>query len=117
MCGLLSAIGLAFLLVGCPDATEAQKLSAYSSCIMAAVARLDDGKSDPESMARVVSGQCSVQYRAITGGYITENAEAYMRDRIRDKELYRASSAVLTYRTAHKQRCLHPDSAGAPPSC
>jgi hypothetical protein len=107
---ILPAIFLALLLGGCLT-TEAEKSSAkveYSSCIMAAVARLDDGKSDPVSIAYGVSGQCSVQYNklsdAMIGDMITENGQAYMRDQMRNNELKLASSAVLTYRAAHNHK-------------
>ena len=73
---------------------------------MAAVTRLDDGKSDPASIAMGVAGACAGQYAMLSntmqGEMITERGQAYMRDQMRTNELRLATSAVLTYRAAKR---------------
>jgi hypothetical protein len=77
---------------------------AYGDCVMHAVARLDDGKSDPMSIAYGIAPQCAGLYQAVTDsvtrGMITEAGIAATRERARATELRIITSAVLTYRAA-----------------
>lgn len=99
---------LAFGLAGCVTDESAQNAArqAYADCTMAAVARLDDGRSDPASVAMGVAGVCAGQYAALgqtaQGGMITEAGRASVRDSMRTNELRMATSAVLTYRAAKR---------------
>jgi hypothetical protein len=79
-------------------------LDAWSDCIMHAIARLDDGKSDPTSVAYGLAPQCAALYQQFTEAMvrdnITERSQAAMRDRARSEELRLITSAILTYRAA-----------------
>jgi hypothetical protein len=99
------SLGL-LLLAGCAATQEEKKaaLDTWSECIMRAVARLDDGKSDPASVAYGIAPQCAAMYQQFTetmvGGAVTENAQAYMRSETQAQEIRLITSAVLTYRAA-----------------
>jgi hypothetical protein len=77
----------------------------WGDCIMRAVARLDDGKSDPASVAFGIAPQCSVLYARLTeimvGKNITDQGQAAMRAQMRAGEVQLITSAILTYRAAH----------------
>lgn len=96
------------LLAGCVTDESGQRTAtaAYSDCTMAAVKRLDDGRSDPASVAMGVAGACSGQYAqlslAMQDGMFTENGQASMREQMRSNELRLATSAVLTYRASKR---------------
>ena len=97
---------LLLLLAGCATHQAEQKanLDAWSDCVMHAVARLDDGKSDPIGVANGIAPQCAALYQqfteAMVSDNITERGQAAMRDRTRDGELRLITSAILTYRAA-----------------
>jgi hypothetical protein len=78
---------------------------AYATCAMDAARRLDDGISDPGSIAMGVAGACSSRYarlaHAMAEPMRTENGHAYVRDRT--EELRFATTAVLTYRNAKRE--------------
>lgn len=103
---------LALGLAGCiadPAAHQAAKTAAteaYAACTMDAVRRLDDGRSDPASIAMGVAGACTGQYGALTNVMVdemsTENSQAFMRNKMRGDELRTATAAVLTYRAAKR---------------
>lgn len=98
----------ALALAGCVADESAQKAArdAYADCTMAAVARLDDGRSDPASVAMGVAGACAAPYAALTnqvqGGYVTAAGRASARDTMQTNELRMATNAVLTYRAAKR---------------
>lgn len=73
---------------------------------MRAISRLDDGKTDPASMAYGVSPQCSTEYNRLTEAMIsemsTENGQTYMRGKMADEEVRLTTSAVLSYRASHR---------------
>lgn len=104
------AIGLLPILAGCIANESAQKAleAAYADCTMAAVQRLDDGRSDPASVAMGVAGACAGQYAQLSwqmqGQAFTEGGQAAMRDQMRTNELRLATSAVLTYRASQRPR-------------
>jgi len=81
---------------------------AYSECLMAAVNRLDDGHSDPASIAMGVAGACSGQYAQLSlqmqSEIITDTGQAYLRDQMRSNELRLATTAVLTYRASKREK-------------
>lgn len=71
---------------------------------MGAVARLDDGRSDPTSIAYGLSSQCAVLYQQFSDtmerGAFTENAQAFARRQSREMEMRLITSAILHYRAA-----------------
>jgi hypothetical protein len=81
--------------------------TAYATCAMDAAGRLDDGISDPASIAMGVAGACSGQYarlaQAMAEPMRTEKGHAYVRDQMRTEELRLATTAVLTYRNAKRE--------------
>ena len=104
-----AAVVMALPVLGGCMADEAAKQAAetaYADCTMAAVKRLDDGRSDPASIAMGVAGACSGQYQQLSlqmqDQMLTENSQAYMRDQMRSNELRLATNAVLTYRTSKR---------------
>lgn len=104
----LAAALLALSLAGCVADEAAQKAArdAYSDCAMAAVARLDDGRSDPASVAMGVSAACAAQYAAVSNqvqsGFVTAAGRASARDTMQTNELRMATNAVLTYRASKR---------------
>lgn len=57
----------AALLAGCVTADQSQGLqAAYADCVAAAVARMDDGRTDPVSLAYGIAPMCAVQYNRLT---------------------------------------------------
>lgn len=102
-----SAALFGLLLVGCttydqikPE-LDAAKV-AWTDCIFRAVRQVDDGKSDPTSVAYGVGPRCAPQYLELTEQMLrpmtTENSQAFMRQQMRSDELKLITSAVLTYR-------------------
>jgi hypothetical protein len=80
--------------------------SAWGACIADVVARMDDGKTDPVSLAYGIAPQCAVAYQRLSEAevsrYITENGQAAQRQLWRDKEVQMITSAVLIHRTKGK---------------
>lgn len=97
------------MLGGCVSDQAAQNnaSAAYTDCVMSAARRLDDGRSDPASVAMGVAGACAGQYallsQAMQDQMLTENSQAYMRNKMRDNELPLATNAVLTHRTGQRK--------------
>jgi hypothetical protein len=92
-------------LTGCytPDpAAETTDKQAFADCVSHTVAQMDDGRSDPMSIAYGVEPVCAPQYEALTelevGAMITENAQDYMRNFMSSHELELITLAVLTHR-------------------
>lgn len=104
------AIGFLLPLAGCitNETNKDAARQAYSACTMAAVARLDDGRSDPASVAMGVAGACAGQYAMLSdtmqGDMITVRGQNAMRDQMQSNELRLATAAVLTYRAAKRPR-------------
>lgn len=99
------------LLAGCASEAErrdasAAASSAWSDCIMRAVMRLDDGKTDPASMAFGITPQCATEYNRLTeammSGMTTERSQAFMRQKMATDEVRLATTAILTYRAARR---------------
>jgi hypothetical protein len=103
------AVAVAIVLTGC--ATDAEiaaarqsAMDAWGDCVMREVARLDDGKSDPLSIAYGIAPACASLYQQVTQtmliGMTTENSQAYMRRLTSDSELRMITTAILTYRAS-----------------
>jgi hypothetical protein len=94
------------LIVGCtltaPANAQNAVSQAWSDCVWTAVARLDDGKSDPLSIAYGIEPQCAAQYEKIVEtnleGIRTFQGQTYGRRVYEDKELKLITSVILTYR-------------------
>lgn len=86
-------------------ATQAQvdgDRDARGDCVRKHVALLDDGKSDPISIAYGVAPSCASLYNELTQDMvhqnITEGGQAAMRERMRDGEIRLITAAVLAHR-------------------
>jgi hypothetical protein len=108
---LVGGAALALLLSSCATQEQTGVLqTAYGDCVMAAVIRVDDGKTDPVSMAYGIAPQCGVLYQQLTEAevsqFITDVGQANMRRVMRDKEVQVVTSAILIHRS--KQRPAKP---------
>lgn len=95
------------LLAGCATAADKDAArNAWADCIARAVDRLDDGRTDPVSIAVGVAPQCAGQYQRFSemmiAENITEGGQANMRRQMRDGEIKLVTSAVLTRRAARR---------------
>jgi hypothetical protein len=111
---LLLGLALGFGLAGCANVTLSELTdqnkalnTTWSDCVRQAVGRLDDGKSDPVSIAYGVAPQCAAQYQALTeesvNKYITEGVRANMRQVMKENEIKLITSAILTRRSDQTQ--------------
>jgi hypothetical protein len=102
---IIAALALTLTLAGCATQTQmADARKVWADCVMNAVIQLDDGKSDPVSIAYGVSPMCAVQYERLSGMLvsqaITDSGQAYARQLMKDDEVKMVTSAVLTYRAS-----------------
>lgn len=100
-------IVLVVILGGCaPGSIPPAALDAWSDCVLRAVAQLDDGKTDPLSIAHGVAPRCAALYADATQsavqGMITEKGQAHTRLLYKDNELRLITNAVLTSRAAKR---------------
>ena len=90
----------------CSRLNSAAALDAWSDCVLRAVAQLDDGKTDPLSIAHGVAPRCAALYADATQsavqGMITEKGQAHTRLLYKDNELRLITNAVLTSRAAKR---------------
>lgn len=97
------AAALSVLLAGCAADRSPALMDAYGDCVMATVIRMDDGKTDPVSLAYGIAPQCAVQYGQLTdaqvGQMLTENSQNAQRRLMRDQELRLITSAILIHRS------------------
>jgi hypothetical protein len=111
MASKVSAVAVAAIaLCGCvADETTQQGVrraaqDAYWDCVVAAVKRLDNGDSDPASIAVGVAGACSGQYARLASTAVdemsTKKGQLDVREQMRSEELRLATTAVLTYRAS-----------------
>ena len=89
-----------------PDIAIAEKEAAqdaYNDCVLGSVARLDDGKSDPVSIARGVQPTCADLYEKLTQTVVSrakhEKAKDDARTMYKDGEIRAITNAVLIYRS------------------
>ena len=72
---------------------------------MRAIGQLDDGKSDPTSIAYGLAPKCAALYQQFTQAMVSDNitdkGHAAARDRAQAGELQLITTAILTYRKAH----------------
>lgn len=97
----------AIFLTGCiTTGNKDAAREAWGDCVLHAVQRLDDGRTDPVSIAAGVSPKCAVEYARLSEAMISENfterGQANMRNLMRDGEIKLITSAVLTHRAARR---------------
>lgn len=110
-------IGLAAaVLAGCStqDAFTVNRnaaLKAWGDCVMAAVIRLDDGHSDPTSIAYGISPRCADLYIKLTdlaaSQFKTDDGQLNVRELMRTNEIRAISSAVVIHRS-HQNESWQP---------
>lgn len=98
---------LAGMLGGCATAADKDSVRrAWGDCVAREVDRLDDGRTDPVSVAVGVAPQCAAQYQRLSDAMISENVtragQDNMRRQMRDGEIKMITSAVLTRRAARR---------------
>ena len=107
---VLAAAGL--ILAACSsidyeaDVASAEKEAAedaYNDCVLLSVARLDDGNSDPVSVANGVQPTCAVLYEKLTQTVVnratTQKRKDDARAMYKDGEIRAIANAVLIYRS------------------
>ncbi len=76
---------------------------AYNDCVLRAVATMDDGKSDPVSIARGIQPTCAALYQKLTQTVVsrapTQKAKDDARAMYRDGEIRSITNAILTQRS------------------
>jgi hypothetical protein len=76
---------------------------AYNDCVLLSVGRLDDGKSDPVSVAHKVQPTCAALYEKLTQIVVnratTQKGQDDARRMYKDGEINAIVSAVLIYRS------------------
>ena len=89
-----------------PDIAIAERETAedaYNDCVWRSVASLDDGKSDPASIAYNVQPTCAALYEKLTQTVVnrakTEKAKNDARARYKDGEIKAIISVVLIHRS------------------
>lgn len=98
---------VAFVLGGCATAAEGDgPRKAWGDCVMRAVQRFDDGKTDPASLALGIAGNCASEYSRLTetmvDGQWTDAARRHMRFTMAENEPKLITSAILTWRNRGK---------------
>ncbi|HJY86875.1 MAG TPA: hypothetical protein VKE24_08565 [Candidatus Acidoferrales bacterium] len=95
-------------LAGCLHTAEEQESvpTAWGDCV-ANVVRLDDGKSDPVSIAYGIAPQRGELHAQLTNimvsHNITENGQIATRERMKSGEVQMITSAILTFRAARNR--------------
>lgn len=98
------ALLLATLLAGCagPD-RSGELLDTWHACIVSAVNQLDDGKTDPMSVAYGVQPRCAGYYQQVVQAQVaqmlTENSQIAQRQFVQSQELKLITNQVLSHRT------------------
>ena len=104
----LQALLVATALLGC--ATQEQKsaaVDAWGDCVRAAVEQVDDGKTDPMSVADGISAMCAAFYDKVRQSQIkvrqsqiseSQKGQEGMSATLKEGELRMIVSAILTHR-------------------
>jgi hypothetical protein len=99
-------------LAGCSqpatDAETAAVNKAFTDCVWTATTQLDDGKSDPVSVAYGIEAACAVQYEQVIQtalkGVMNARSVPVVRQKWEDHELQMIVPAILVYRRSQAQR-------------
>ena len=89
-----------------PSESTDETTQAYDRCIQDADDRLDDGKSDVNAVAPVVSAQCEVQYTALKaafGEYLDSDTRKKFEADMDAKKLSNVAAIVQTRRGSRAQ--------------
>jgi hypothetical protein len=78
--------------------------SAWVDCVVEAVIRFDDGKTDPVSIAYGIAPQCAVQYSQLTRITAqqlssTQSGRVHILNLMKDDEIKSITSAILIHRS------------------
>jgi len=96
----------AFFLGGCaqrpsPNSASAEKV--WDDCVVAAVIRMDDGRTDPLSLAHGIAPQCAVAHNEWSEAMIKENStpqgQDAARERVNSSEIQFITSAIHIHRS------------------
>jgi hypothetical protein len=89
-----------------PEVASTEKEAAedaYNDCVLHSVASLDDGKSDPVSIANGVQPTCAVLYEKLTQTVVnratTQKRKDDARAMYKDGEIRAITTAILIYRS------------------
>jgi hypothetical protein len=92
-----------------PDVAIAAKEaseSVYNDCVLRSVARLDDGKSDPVSVAYLVQPTCAALYEKLTQTVVsritTQKGKDDARAMYKDGEIRAITNAIYIYRSSKR---------------
>jgi hypothetical protein len=105
----LASVFILFGLAACASHQAEQKVAmdAWGDCVMNAVQRMDDGKTDPTSMAYGIAPMCASLYQdfseAMVADMHTDKGQAHMRTLARQNELRMITSAILIHRSKAKR--------------
>ena len=98
----------AFFLGGCatgqrPSPSSAAAEKVWGDCVVAAVIRMDDGRTDPLSLAHGIAPQCAVAHNEWSEAMIKENStpegQDAARERVNSSEIQFIKSAILIHRS------------------
>jgi hypothetical protein len=102
-----SLVAAVLLILGGCAANQAEVVAnrdAWGECVKHAVEQLDDGRSDPVSVANGIAPQCAVQYERLSqtmmSGMITEKGQDFMRGQMKQNEVQLITSAILAHRAS-----------------
>jgi hypothetical protein len=100
-------LSVAMALLGC--ATEDQKVTpvdAWHDCVMSAVERVDDGNTDPMSVASVISPMCATAYdkfrKLQMTAMPTRQGQESMSATLKEGELRMIVSTIVAHRARSK---------------
>jgi hypothetical protein len=98
----------AFFLGGCatgqrPSPSSASAEKVWGDCVVAAVIRMDDGRTDPLSLAHGIAPQCAVAHNEWSEAMIKENStpqgQDAARERVNSSEIPFITSAIHIHRS------------------
>lgn len=101
----IAAVLAVFCVAGCVTTAEVDtSREQWGDCIAGAVARVDDGRTDPASVAYGVAPMCATQYAALTNAFVQKSAittegQDFYRQRMRADEIRLITSAILIRRS------------------
>jgi hypothetical protein len=106
--GMKLVVAAALFLGGCatgqqPSPSSASAEKVWGDCVVAAVIRMDDGRTDPLSLAHAIAPQCAVAHNEWSEAMIKENGtpqgQDAARERVNSSEIQFIKSAILIHRS------------------
>lgn len=107
---ILSAL-IPLVAAGCAaGASQDQQIAVarqqWGDCVMDEVKRLDDGKTDPVSLAVGIAPRCKPQYLALTqvmaAPMVTQRGDYEMRQEMRQGEIQLVTAAIVSWRSRNR---------------